>query len=310
MLLAMTAPGRISSLALLITYFLFVPPAKGQFLSPRLKFESDNPVLTRYIFAAEPMIMHDTVPLVRSSTAVASQNIPGHKSPFLAAALSLVIPGLGEYYVGDHIWRGMIFTGFEAGLWIGMIHWQNEYNTAQNNFYAYSDAHFCVSRYGGHIDSLLITDSATAYAHITPCNWRAIGRSAWDSLNMAEAELDSLSTSNPQLGDWNHRIIYPYDDMQQYYEEISKYDQFTSGWDLLASYNTASSLRAYAQHESDISRNFLFGIFLNHALSAIDAALLARDHNTALELHGSLLLQPYPDGTLGIIPTANIEYRF
>src|ERR1700733_3566439 len=48
---------------------------------------------------------------------------PGSKSPIIAAALSFVIPGAGEYYVGDYIWRGMIFTGIEAGLWIEWIHW-------------------------------------------------------------------------------------------------------------------------------------------------------------------------------------------
>ena len=296
------------SLALLsVSAFCVVPSVQGQFRSVVTASATRNPVLTRYLLAQQP-IARDPLPLLAPVTA--SHDIPGYKSPFLAAALSLIVPGLGEYYVGDHVWRGMIFTGLEAGLWVGMIHWQNEYNNAQNAFYNYSDAHFCLSRYGGHIDTLLLNDSQQYRAQISQCDWRKITRGEWDSLNHAEAILDSLSNSNPQLGDWNHRIIYPYDDMQQFNEEISKYDQFLSGWDQAASWNTASDMRASAQHDADISRNFLFGIFLNHALSAIDAALLARDHNTAIELHGSLLPRPYPDGTMGMIPTAQIEYRF
>jgi len=205
----------------------------------------------------------------------------------------------------------MIFTGMEAGLWIGMIHWQQQYNSAQNAFYSYSDTHFCVERYANFLDSTLALDSATPSAHVHSCDWRQVSRSDWNSINQAEAKLDSLTSNQLNPPDFHHRLVNPNDDEQQYNEMISKYPlQFLSGWDNLSNLNTASFMRADAQHQADIANDFLFGIILNHVLSAIDAALLARDHNSPIHLHGDLIQHSYPDGSMGFIPTANIEYRF
>lgn len=291
--------------------FLLPSSASSQFLHSHEippHIQPRNSLIASYALIDAPLQLQDTVPMTFAAPDAA--NAPGHKSGFLAAALSLAVPGLGEYYVGDHIWRGMIFTGIEAGLWVGMVHWQQQYNNDQNAFYSFSGAHFCVSRYGGYMDTILVADSVTPYAHASNCDWQQVSRTDWNSINQAEAEMDSLSNSHSDLGDWNHRLINPNDDMQQYYEMVSKYFQYLPGWDNLSNFNTASSMRAEAQHQADIANDFLFGIILNHVLSAIDAALLARDHNSTITLHGDLIEQPYPDGTMGFIPTANIEYQF
>ncbi len=300
-----------SAFILPVFCFLIATSASAQFLypsGPRVTEQPHNPLLASYALTSVTSVAPDTIPMAFAGSGDA--NSPGRKSGFLAAALSLVIPGLGEYYVGDHVWRGMIFTGMEAGLWIGMIHCQQQYNSDQNAFYSYSDAHFCVERYANFLDSTLVLDSATPSAHVHSCDWRQISRSDWNLINQAEAELDSLTSNQLNPPDFNHRLINPNDDEQQYNEMISKYDQYIPGWDAISSWSTASFMRANAQHQADIANDFLFGIFLNHVLSAIDAALLARDHNSAIELHGDLIQHPYPDGTMGFIPTANIEYRF
>ncbi len=289
------------------SFYVVSSAARAQFLkNPEKKVVSLNPLLTSYRILQRPTSTHDTVPLELGNP----DEVPGHKSGFLAAMLSLAIPGLGEYYVGESMWRGMIFTGIEAGLWIEMFHYQSLYNNKQNAFYAYSDQHFCVAKYGGHIDTVLSSDSVAPSVHVLSCDWRTVSRDDWNSINRGEASMDSLSNTHSDLGDWNHRLINPNDDLQQYYEEISKYDQFLSGWDALTTYNTASFMRADAQNQAGIANDFLFGIFLNHVLSAIDAALLARDHNSALRVHGDILSHSNSHGEMGFIPTAKIEYRF
>ncbi len=229
-----------------------------------------------------------------------THSLPGHKSPYLAAALSLVIPGLGEYYVGDHIWRGMIFTGLEAGLWLEMTHWNHRGDDSTTAFRAFSDAHFSPCRYSAYLDSILRSDSIPTQ---TNCSNIA-------SINHAENLLDSLSLSHPNLNDFTHRVPDPASDIQQYYEVISKYYQYLTGWDAAANFYSAAESRANMNYQYQVAQYFLWGIILNHVLSAIDAALLADDHNTRLTLEGALTPKTMPNGTLGYIPTANIQYRF
>ncbi len=229
---------------------------------------------------------------------------PGHKSVFLAAALSAILPGLGEYYVGDDIWRGMIFTGIEAGLWVGMIRWNQRFNDSLSVFYAFSDKHFSTTRYANNLDSNIT--SLHLDSGIVVANGNNIA-----SINRAEAILDSFYSSNKYVADdYGHRLVDPSVDDQQYYEMISKYDQYIPGWDNLANYNLASLMRADANVQADVANIFLYGIMLNHVLSAIDAALLARDHNSPLRLHSDLMEFPLPNGAMAYVPTANIEYRF
>lgn len=42
----------------------------------------------------------------------------GPRNPGRAAVLSLIIPGVGQFYNGD-FWRGVIWLILTPGLWIG-----------------------------------------------------------------------------------------------------------------------------------------------------------------------------------------------
>ncbi len=44
--------------------------------------------------------------------------VPPPKNPGLAAVLSLVIPGVGQFYNGE-FWRGLFWLIITPGLWIG-----------------------------------------------------------------------------------------------------------------------------------------------------------------------------------------------
>jgi hypothetical protein len=72
----------------------------------------------------------------------------------------------------------------------------------------------------------------------------------------------------------------------------------------------ASEMRANMNYQYQVAGYFLWGIIANHVLSAIDAALLASSHNARLHLQGGMILRLFPDGEMGYVPTANVEYTF
>ncbi len=288
----------------LVSCFLLTPSTRAQFLNPVVKPEptrSINPLIASYALTNIATVPRDTVPMRFASDKTSA---PGHKSVFLAAALSAILPGLGEYYVGDNMWRGMIFTGVEAGLWVGMIRWNQRFNDSLNAFYAFSDKHFSTTRYANNLDSVLA--SLHLDSGIVVANGKNIA-----SINRAEATLDSFYASNTYSSDdYGHQLVNPSVDNQQYYEMISKYDQYIPGWDNTGNYNLASLMRADANMQADVANIFLYGIILNHVLSAIDAALLAHDHNSPLRLHSDMMQFPLPNGSMAYVPAANIEYHF
>jgi hypothetical protein len=282
---------------------------KGNFDGP----VSENPLVESYDFSSDTGFFSDersassslaAVTLSHSfSRAYSPPALPGSKSPFLAAALSLVIPGAGEYYVGDQIWRGIIFTGIEAGLWIEWVHWNNLGDNSTASYHSFSEAHWSALKYADTLNTALVNDSLSALAIANPKDPNFL-----HSINQAEVTLDSLSITHTDLPDYTHRLIAG--GQPEYYDLISTYLQYLPGWDSKNNYNAAGSLRTTANSQYGTAEALLWGIIANHFLSAIDAVLLASDHNTRLRLHGDLLRKQMPDGTYGYLPTASFEYSF
>jgi hypothetical protein len=284
---------------------LVTSSARAQFLTPDKATGAQtslNNLVASYAITSIPAAPRDTVPMLFASD---KTTVSGHKSVFLAAVLSAILPGLGEYYVGDNIWRGLVFTGVEAGLWVGMIRWNQRFNDSLNGFYAFSDKHWSTARYGDSLNATL-----SAYHVSDSCNCYAMGNNI-ASINRAEAQLDSIFASNPFGDPYGHRLVNPSIDNQQYYEMISKYpDPYTNGWDNAANFNLAGFMRADANAQADVANIFLYGIILNHLLSAVDAALMARDHNSPVNVFGNVIQHTMPDGSTAYFPTAHLEYRF
>lgn len=232
--------------------------------------------------------------------------VPSHKSGLLAAVLSLALPGLGEYYVGDQIWRGIIFTAIDAGLWYERYHFIGRGNDSNTAFQNFSDTYWSPQKYADSLNSLLALAGRGKIVTGNPGD-----PNYFSLINKAEDSLTILGFQN-----FTHRL--PDKGSQQYYELISKYIQFTYGWkDAItedptksAEYQRAAVMRENMNHQFEIADDFLYGLFLNRILSAIDAALLAKDHNTPVHLEGELQERQYPDGTMGFIPTAKFRYTF
>ena len=168
-------------------------------------------------------------------------------------------------------------------------------------FQNFSDTYWSPDRYAKYLDSMLVKTG-----HVPIANGKDFA-----SINKAE---DSLNILGYQ--DFTHQL--PAKGSQQYYEIISKYIQYTLGWQdavtndptKSAEYQRAATMRANMNHQFDIASDFLYGMLLNRVLSVIDAVLLARDHNTPIHLEGELIQSRYPNGIMGFIPTAHLTYRF
>ena len=222
------------------------------------------------------------------------------KVPLKAAAFSALIPGLGELY-SESYWTAATFFTAEVILLSTSIYYEDLANQREDEFEVIANdpvngwfvdkyAQYLVDyNQGTQLSNQLKDAMGSAYATIgNPGN-----RNWWNALNALERE---STYSNGQK--FSH--VLPTYDSQQYYELIGKYNQFSPGWwdhkrdDGLtpsASFLAYRDLRTKANAIHDLASNLLIGVFVNHAASAINAALQANWYNK--KAHVSLRQQTF-----------------
>lgn len=208
------------------------------------------------------------------------------KSSKRAFLLSALVPGLGELYAGSKK-RGLAFLGAEAalvGLWVA---WKGQGNDLEKTFRAVADEHWDPLNYLLWRDSPISNNSSIT--HALPCSSQVV-----EVYIPARDEWIQRQTSG--LGSAAFGGCAP-SQIQQYYELLGKYDQFVAGWtDLVDSNgnsveatkvdsveNFHSERRLRYEDQRDESNRFLKRastvsglILINHVISAIDAARVAR----------------------------------
>jgi len=213
------------------------------------------------------------------------------KSVFKAAALSLVLPGAGQFYNGSHWAKTGAFVAVEATLIAQTLHYDNEGDDQVVEFENYANAYWSQSEYWEHLNSVygVTDDTCAACTHHLP---------------------DTKT--------------------QQYYEMIGKYNQFSYGWagDTAIVYGQEhrfeinpypsprreiyNTMRADANKTFQKRDNYLIGAVANHVLSAIDAALAARNLNKKITVGDRLTVTPRVrlarDRTLAA--NVNLRWRF
>ena len=118
------------------------------------------------------------------------------KSPAKAFLLSLVIPGLGQYYYGSRV-KPFIFIGAEITTWVLNIKLNNDGDDITAEFEAFNRAHWIRDNY------------EQKYL-------------AWNYGGITDDDLIEAQEISHHLPDTR---------TQQYYEMTGKYDQFSWGWD-------------------------------------------------------------------------------
>lgn len=184
------------------------------------------------------------------------------KSPFKAFVMSLAVPGLGEYYVGQKIKAGSFFAA-DVILWTGYFIYRGKGNDKEDEYKQYADDHYLWNTYIDWWNSGEVSDSIKqTYSHSMP----------WDS------------TANQPI--FNH----------EYYENIGKYDQFQVGWDDIGTNfppppipggtSVISAHRAFYLNLRKQSNDYFSTAstiamisIANHIISAFDAAIAAKKFN-------------------------------
>ena len=184
-----------------------------------------------------------------------SQQSGGVKNPKLAMLYSLLLPGMGEYYLG-HKTRAAAFWMVEGGIWTTHFVFRAQGNSGKDRYKEWAELFAGVSR----------RDNDDYY--------RTIG-------NYASSEGPRSANEFVRR---RARALYPTDpDKRRQYEQENGYYGDDS-WD----WQDEASLTRY-QHMRDVSENaydnasLTLGLLVaNRLLSVLDAGILARKYEKAM----------------------------
>jgi hypothetical protein len=132
---------------------------------------------------------------VGGGSALADAGEGGHRGAALPMAMSFVLPGLGEAWLGHK--RGYALMAIDVASWVGVAHYASEGNRKRDEYYAYADAHWTEARLAAAYGASL---PGTFYFPYT--DYTALP--LWVSVE---------------------------DDRREYYENLGKWDPFVFGWD-------------------------------------------------------------------------------
>ena len=229
------------------------------------------------------------------------------KSPFVAAALSAVIPGLGQFYSKNYL-KGGIWLGIEAGLWVLNIVFNKKGDNQTTTYENYANGNWDIKRYA----SWLKTQGFPGSSGINPVeqNFEVLR----SEVNVCESQ--NFSHTLPPFGD------------QQYYEVIGKYQNFITGWTTAigqdinknnyGSYHL-QEVSDYMTMRNDANNFYTNGtlvldiVILNHLLSAADAVWTVSLFNKSLYFKTSINAKYIYSGTNGrynLVPFVNMNLYF
>lgn len=267
--------------------------------------ELENYILTGNLFADSKIVLNDYEEL---SAVFALDDLPDKKSPALAGAMSAVLPGSGEFYVGEYL-KAAIFFAIEVTLITVAVVNNNEGDKLTAEFEAFADEHWSAVDYSeymmDHWQELGLSEQCVIDIN-TEGNLQPWERVNWGDLNHCES----------LIGVFSHRL--PIHGQQQYYELIGKYKQYSSGWDEFngTSYSQVPQImkdyavmRGNANDAYNVGSKAVVGLYINHLLSAIDAIWSATTYNKDLAIKMRVQNIQFAD-RIELVPTLNISYNF
>jgi hypothetical protein len=266
----------------------------------------------------------------------------GLESPLLAGALSMAIPGAGQYYTKSN-WSAGGFILAEAGLWVFYAAYYSKGNKQTDFFQNFADDHWSVVRYAewiqGNATKLNPNPDVARFADfLIPgtenrppwerVDWSKINipgtenrppweRVDWGKINAVENAIAQISGNG-----FTHQL--PHRPEQQYFELIGKYPQFAAGWDdagvmtkerilnsdVSARFLEYSKMRGKANDFYNIATTGSVLIVLNHLLSALEAAWSAAQFNNQLKLEAHLQPTVRSIDFVEFVPTARVTITF
>ena len=242
-----------------------------------------------------------------------------HKSPWLAAGLSLLVPGAGEFYAESY-WKAAAFFALEVAAWTIAYSNDKQGDDQTTFFQGFADDHWSAARYA----QWTIANAGGIKAGIDVTQYQEGGSQSvidieenvnWTNLNALERE----------LGMWYSHTLPLYGE-QQYFELIGKYQQFYQGWDdadpTLTTYdaiaarltsggtrfNYYSVERGKANDFYSTASTAVTIALVNHVVSAIDGAWSASLANSNFQARVGM--QRVPRGvSYSSVPSLKLSYR-
>ncbi|MBN1632784.1 MAG: hypothetical protein JW917_01305 [Ignavibacteria bacterium] len=228
------------------------------------------------------------------------------KNPILAAALSVVVPGAGQFYAKSFV-KSAVFLGLEAGLWITYAIFQKKGDNQTNFYRKYADDNWSVRKYA----EWLKTEGFSGSGSIDP---------GIENLEILRMQINACEDS----AGFSHKLP-PYGD-QQYYEVIGKYQNYVSGWSEATGVtkNNYQSYKLaqvdYYMNERELANTYynngsltLTVVILNHLLSAADAVWSVSLFNKSLEVRTSVNVKYIYSASnfkYNLTPFANLSLSF
>ncbi|HXF48556.1 MAG TPA: hypothetical protein VNL73_03895 [Verrucomicrobiae bacterium] len=232
---------------------------------------------------------------------------PKQRSVAKAAVLSLLVPGAGQFYVGEKV-RAIPFFLVDVAGWATYFGFRSQGNKRENEYRVFADQHWNPSSYFVFLDTALGISSRS--------DFDPTGR-AYDSrmYNIPESEaflrVDSGFIFSHHIPTRNGEDTSNFVRNLEYYESLGKYDQFFAGWDDLANRRSYLGMRADANSSFSNSKIGLVVSLADRLVAAVDAALGARRFNRKLdkdrEIELSLRLVRYNGERM---PKLSAIYRF
>jgi hypothetical protein len=236
---------------------------------------------------------------------------PGErKSVLLAAGLSLLIPGTGELYAGSY-WKAALFFAIEVAAWGLAYSYDQRGDRQTEDFQAYADGHWTVNQYTEYTR----VNAKAMNGQLDPATYALYNPDQtvnWSELNRLERD----------IGGWYSHTLPAYGS-QQYYELIGKYPQYFSGWSdantslppvypIVKANLPPNSLwyngeRGKANDNYATATTFVTVAFVNHVVSALDAAWTAGSVNARL----SAAALPVPAGrSVAAVPALRLTLHY
>lgn len=128
------------------------------------------------------------------------------KSTILPMAMSLVLPGSGELYLGYK--RGYFQIALDIAIWVGVAHYSNQGKQTREDYLAFADAHWSED------------GMSAAYWSLHPNQYLA-------GVGLDYFDVNDSQDGYTELPLWVSRE----EDEREYYENLGKWDQFVFGWD-------------------------------------------------------------------------------
>lgn len=224
----------------------------------------------RVVPGEEPVLRLEGTPVQHMLASGAQSEF---KSTYLPVLFSLLIPGLGETYMG--YWkRGVALMGVEVIAWTGFAYYNNQGKETRKEFEQFVDANWNRDKWiRDHNASEQINPGNRQTDTVTFTVLDSFGSCCW-------AGFPAYHTYASREEEWVN-----------YYENVGKYDWFISGWEDWSDPNQRDTdlrteyraLRGKSNDELDKADRFIFLSLAARAFSLIETLILVRRDNAVAE---------------------------